>query len=525
MLSGASSGPGTERRDVAPIIAVIEDDEDAGTQLSRALRTSGYRAFLHIDALDALRAMQHGPKPDLILLDLLMPGMDGWSFRVEQRSSPQLKDIPVIVMSGDASAKAAAIDADAYVQKPCPMERLRPLIERVLSTAERRRLLARGVELERLRSLGMLVSSVAHEVNNPLVYVGGSLELAARECHRLRQHPEEYPEVASALERHLAAAQQGADRIAGIVRSLLTFARPETEMERADIGRSVEAAINLALPSLRQKAKVVNHCGQLPHVRGSEAKLGQVFLNLLINAAQAIAHGSPERELVEVRGRVEGERVIIEVADTGLGIAADNMPQVFEPFFTTRAHEGGTGLGLSISREILESYGGTIGVQSEEGHGTTVRVELPVASGKVIELRREPASPSVAAPPSPARILVVDDEKMVCTFIRNALSQHEVHTYTDPQRALAELDDQPIDLVLSDYLMPALTGAEFYRELCQKRPELASRFVLMTGAAASDELTRLETVLRKPVLRKPFSPQALEELAQAAISERMVRVP
>jgi signal transduction histidine kinase len=524
MLSGASSGPGTDRREVAPIIAVIEDDEDAGTQLARALRTSGYRAFLHVDALDALRAMQEGPKPDLILLDLLMPGMDGWSFRVEQRSLPQLKDIPVIVMSGDASAKAAAIDADAYVQKPCPMERLRPLIERVLSSAERRKLLARGVELERLRSLGMLVSSVAHEVNNPLVYVGGSLELAVRDCQQLRDHPEAYAEIAGSLERHLAAAQQGADRIAGIVRSLLTFARPETAVEHADICRSVEAAINLALPSLRQKAKVVNRCGPLPHVRGSEAKLGQVFLNLLINAAQAIPHGSPERELVEVTGRVESDRVVIEVADTGAGIDADTMPQVFEPFFTTRAHEGGTGLGLSISREILEGYGGSISVLSEEGRGTTVRVELPVARGRVVERRREPPSPSGAPAPTAARILVVDDEKMVCTFIRNALSQHEVRTYTDPQRALAELDDQPIDLVLSDYLMPVLTGAEFYRALCQKRPELAARFVLMTGAASSEELTRLESALRKPVLRKPFSPTALEELAQAAIAERMAHV-
>jgi signal transduction histidine kinase len=520
MLGGASSSAGTDRREVAPIIAVIEDDEDAGTQLSRALRTSGYRAFLHLDALDALRSMQHGPKPDLILLDLLMPGMDGWSFRVEQRSSPELKDIPVIVMSGDASAKAAAIDADAYVQKPCPMERLRPLIERVLSSAERRKLLARGVELERLRSLGMLVSSVAHEVNNPLVYVGGSLELAARECQRLRSHPQDHAEIAGALERHLAAAQQGADRIAGIVRSLLTFARPETAAERADICRSVEAAISLALPSLRQKAKVVNACGQLPHVRGSEAKLGQVFLNILINAAQAIPHGSPERELVEVRGHLEGDRVVVEVSDTGVGIAADTMSQVFEPFFTTRAHEGGTGLGLSISREILESYGGSISLHSEEGRGTTVRVELALARGMVNSTRRDTPSERTAPSGGACRVLVVDDEKMVCTFIRNALARHDVRTYTDPQKALAELDDGPIDLVLSDYLMPALTGAEFYRRLCERRPELAARFVLMTGAASSEELTRFEASLHKPVLRKPFSPQALEELAQHAVAER-----
>jgi signal transduction histidine kinase len=514
MMCAVSSGE-TVDSSRGPIIAVIEDDEDAGRQLSRTLRTNGYRPSLHLDGLEALHAMQRGPKPDLILLDLLMPGMDGWHFRVEQRSSPHLKDIPVIVMSGDASAKAAAIDADAYVQKPCPIDRLRPLIERVLGNAERKKLLARGMELERLRSLGMLVSSVAHEVNNPLVYVGGSLELAARDCRRLRDNPQLGETIVAGIERHLASAQQGTERIAGIVRNLLTFARPERDTERADIVRSVEAAISLALPSLRQKAKVVNHCTLLPHVRGSEAKLGQVFLNLLINAGQAIGEGSPERQLVEVSGRVRDGRVVVEVTDSGAGMAPDTIRQVFEPFFTTRAHEGGTGLGLSISREILESYGGSISLHSQEGRGTTVRVELPVASD-VTELPAGKKERTSELPATPCRVLVVDDEKMVCSFIRSALAEHDVRTFTDPVQALAELGDEPIDLVLSDFLMPGLTGAEFYRQLCARRPELASRFVLMTGAATNDDLTRFEAALQRPVLRKPFSAQALEELARRA---------
>jgi signal transduction histidine kinase len=383
MQTEATSNAGGNTDGIAPLIAVIDDDADAGSLLSSALRSSGYRVCPYSDAREALDAMQHGVRPDLILLDLIMPGMDGWSFRIEQRSSPQLKDTPVIVMSGDASAKAEAIDADAYVQKPCPMKRLRALIESVLTRAERKKLLARGVELERLRSLGMLVSSVAHEVNNPLLYVGGSLELAQRDCQRLRAHGDEddVEDIADALERHLATAQQGADRIAGVVRSLLTFARPETAAARADVARSVEAALGLATPTLRQKALVVNDCPQLPLVRGNEAKLGQVFLNLFINAAQAISgNAPPEVELIEVRGRAEGDHVVIEVSDTGAGIAREALEHVFEPFFSTRALDGGTGLGLSISREIVQGYGGSITLDSEPGRGTTVRVTLPIAS-------------------------------------------------------------------------------------------------------------------------------------------------
>jgi signal transduction histidine kinase len=380
MQTEASSNTGGNTQSVAPLIAVIDDDADAGSLLSKALRTSGYRVCPYSDAREALEAMEHGQRPDLILLDLIMPGMDGWSFRIEQRSSPQLKDTPVIVMSGDASAKAEAIDADAYVQKPCPMTRLRSLIESVLTKAERKKLLARGLELERLRSLGMLVSSVAHEVNNPLLYVGGSLELALRDCRRLRAHTDDIDEVASSIERHVSTAQQGADRIAGVVRSLLTFARPESAAARADVARSVEAALGLAMPTLRQKANVLNSCPQLPLVRGNEGRLGQVFLNLFINAAQAINSGAPpEVELIEVRGRVEGDRVVIEVCDTGSGIGPEALEHVFEPFFSTRAVDGGTGLGLSVSREIVQSYGGTITLHSALGCGTTARVELPFA--------------------------------------------------------------------------------------------------------------------------------------------------
>jgi two-component system cell cycle sensor histidine kinase/response regulator CckA len=192
---------------------------------------------------------------------------------------------------------------------------------------------------------------------------------------------------------------------------------------------------------------------------------------------------------------------------------------VFEPFFTTRAHQGGTGLGLSISREILEGYGGSITLHSQAGRGTTVRVELPAANEA--DALQSTRSQRTSEPPADrCRVLVVDDEKMVCTFIQSALAEHDVRIFTDPAEALLELGDEPIDLVLSDYLMPGLTGAEFYRRLRAQRPELAARFVLMTGAATHDDLARFEATLHQPVLRKPFSARELEELVRRATAER-----
>jgi signal transduction histidine kinase len=483
---------------------------------------AGYRTLPFENARLALDAMERGARPDLILLDLMMPGMDGWTFRLQQRQNPELRDIPVVAVSADASPQAAAIDADAYLRKPVDFGRLRLVVEQVLAQAERRQLFLRGVELERLRSLGMLVATIAHEVNNPLAATGGYLDLSLRSCQRMRDTPASAAELAERLEPALEAAREGTDRITSIVRLLLTFARggDDNAPGPADATRAIEAAISLAAPQIRQKAILLRDFHEVGPVAVHEARLAQVFLNLLINAAHAIESGRAEQSHIEVKAWQERDHGIFEVTDDGCGIPKEILERIFEPFFSTKPVGRGTGLGLSISREIIQRAGGTISVRSRAGAGTTFRVELPVVSSGRAEERDRARVPSDAREHA-YRVLVVDDEPLVGRMLAALWEKHDVHVFEDAEQALAELGQQHFDLVLCDWMMPKMTGEQFYRALGRMRPDLAEKFVLMTGAAPSVALERLAQELRHPVLKKPFSPASLDDCLELVPRQRV----
>lgn len=364
----------------APLVAAIDDNPDIVEALTDALRERGYRALGFRSGEEALRVLELGETPSLIVLDLMMPEMDGWTFRVRQRASAKLKDVPLIVMSACASPQAQAIHADAYLRKPLSMDRMCAVIEQALASAERRKLLTHSLEIERLRSLGMLVASVAHEISNPLTYVSGNIALAANACGRGINAPDP-KDVLRCISRFLEDASHGADRISEIVRSLLVFARSESPSAgSADIGRALQGAVRLASAYTHSKAALHCNVPELPRVLGDEARLGQVFLNLLINATQAMAPGSADENAIAVSARREGSYLMVEVSDTGCGISEENLARVFEPFFTTKPAGEGTGIGLSFCKGVVEESGGTISVRSHVGAGTIFTVKLQVAA-------------------------------------------------------------------------------------------------------------------------------------------------
>ncbi len=502
------------------LIAIVEDHDDTREAVDEMLVEAGYRTLSFENARLALDAMEQGARPDLILLDLMMPEMDGWTFRLQQRQNPELRDIPLVAVSADASPKAAAIDADAYLRKPVDFGRLRLVVEQVLAQAERKQLFMRGVELERLRSLGMLVATIAHEVNNPLAAIGGYLDLCMRSCELMQDSPAPAAELSERLQPALAAARVGTDRIASIVRLLLTFARggDDDAPGPADATRAIEAAISLAAPQIRQKAILVRDLREVGPVVIHEARLAQVFLNLLINAAHAVESGRAEHSHIEVKAWQEGDRGIFEVSDDGCGIPRESLGRIFEPFFSTKPVGRGTGLGLSISRDIIQRAGGTISAHSQVGVGTTFRVELPVVPPRAEERARAAAPGDANA--AVYRVLVVDDEPLVGRMLAALWEKHDVHVFEDAEQALAELGLQHFDLVLCDWMMPKMTGEQFYRALCRTRPDLADKFVLMTGAAPSAALERLGQELRHPVLKKPFSPTALDHYLELIPKQR-----
>ena len=194
--------PGFEKRATGRTLLVVEDDADIREALDGLLSMEGFRVTGCSNGREALDVLHVSARPDLILLDLMMPVMDGWQFRVAQKDDPQLATIPVLALSADATAKAAAIDADAYLKKPVDYETLIDTIDRLLVASEHRELQARLAQTDRLTSLGTLAAGVAHEINNPLAYVLLNLGFVA----------EALPQPASAARRPRPARPRGARR-------------------------------------------------------------------------------------------------------------------------------------------------------------------------------------------------------------------------------------------------------------------------------------------------------------------------
>ncbi|WP_426752373.1 ATP-binding protein [Myxococcus sp. Y35] len=256
-----------------------------------------------------------------------------------------------------------------------------------LDITDRKTMQAQLVVSDRLAAVGTLAAGVAHEINNPLAFVLSNLSFLAGELHGLaRELP---PGRMAELEEVLREATDGAHRVRQIVRDLRTFSRGDDEVATAvNVQTVLESAITLARSELKQRAQIVRDYREVPLVEGNEGRFGQVFLNLLINAAQAIPLGAPEHHEVRLSLRTSGDRVIVEVRDTGVGMPPEVRARIFDPFFTTKPVGEGTGLGLSICHGIVTGFGGDISVESEEGRGSTFRVSLPVA-----RRAREPMDP------------------------------------------------------------------------------------------------------------------------------------
>jgi PAS domain S-box-containing protein len=245
---------------------------------------------------------------------------------------------------------------------------------------ERKRLEAQVVMADRLASVGRLAAAVGHEINNPLAYVMANLDLA---LERLAEPSERAPDRLADIGEMLREAREGSDRVRHIVRDLKVFSRGETEERtRVDPRRVLDSCVNMARAEIRPRARLVKRYGETPAVLANEARLGQVLLNLLVNAAHAIPEGAPEFHEIKVSTSCDDRGwVVIEVSDTGAGIPDDVKRRIFEPFFSTKGPGRGSGLGLSICQSIVLALGGEIGFESQVGRGTKFHIVLPATAG------------------------------------------------------------------------------------------------------------------------------------------------
>jgi PAS domain S-box-containing protein len=370
-------------------------------------------------------------------------------------------------------------------------------------TTELRKMEGRLALAERMASIGTLAAGVAHEINNPLAYVLANVDFVSTELQAMKT---DLPaNRAEEVRQALVEARHGAERVRRIVRDLKAFSRAEDEKrELIDVRPLIESSINMAWNEIRHRARLVKDLAAVAPVLANPSRLGQVFLNVLINAAQAIPIGRAERNEIRIATRTDSiGRAVIQISDTGCGIPPQVMSRIFDPFFTTKPIGVGTGLGLSICQGIVSALEGEISVQSEVGKGTTLRIALPAARDVAPEPVPEPRAKQAA---SSARVLVIDDEPFICSVMRRALrSDFDVVAIQSAREGLKRIvAGEHFDVILCDLMMPDMTGMELHAELSALDESLARRMLFVTGgaftAAAQDFLNR-EGILRveKPI--------------------------
>jgi PAS domain S-box-containing protein len=398
---------------------------------------------------------------------------------------------------------------------------------------ERRKLEAQLALGERLVAMGTLAAGIGHEVNNPLTSVVGNLESLTEELSQWGSFvpPDRLADAMSMLE----ACREGSARVRTVVAGLRGLSAGSgaltdgidaaAEATPVDVSRAMDRAIGVSAHEVSCRARLVKQYGSSPRVLADEGRLTQVFLNLLVNAAQAIPEGRAEQNEIGVVIQTDLEgRAQITIADTGVGIAPEYLRRIFDPFFTLRPVGLGSGLGLSIAHDIVTSLGGTIEVSSTVGEGTTVMVRLPAGPAAA----GAPVKASGLAPSARrGRILVVDDESSIRAVARRMLeSEYDVTLADSGAQAIALLEGGArFDLILCDLMMPNVTGMELHEMVLALAPAQAGRMVFMTGGAFTERASAFLDAATNELITKPLPKAAdLRALARRYVDETTPQV-
>jgi len=393
----------------------------------------------------------------------------------------------------------------------------------VRDVTERRKLQSQLMVSDRMASMGTLAAGVAHEINNPLACVIANLEYIAENLSGMAGGNAASMSLAGGdtlfveeIKAPLDDARAAAQRVRFIVRDLRIFSRSPVGEPRGpvDVEATMESSLRMAWNEIRHRARLVKRYGVVPRVEANEARLGQVFLNLLVNAAQAMPEGLAERNEICVSTSFDGERVVVEVSDTGAGISPENIGRIFDAFFTTKEVGVGTGLGLAICQRIIADMDGELTVESEKGKGTTFRVAIPVAGTEETVAAAPVREIPVAG--RRGRILVVDDEVFVVRSVRRVLSKnHDVMTVLAAGDALALcVGGERFDLIICDLMMPNMSGMELHSELLRLVPEQANRMIFLTGGAFTSKARHFLSETPKEHIEKPFDSGNLRAIVQ-----------
>jgi signal transduction histidine kinase/CheY-like chemotaxis protein len=382
---------------------------------------------------------------------------------------------------------------------------------------QRTEMQARVVRTERAASMGSLAAGMAHEINNPLTYVIGNLELLKTYlANQLEANP---PRVRSEIDAMLSEAIEGSYRVAGLVRDLKTFSHiNEEETGAVNLAQVIDRASKMVAHEIKHRAQLEIECPESIEVLGNPGRVLQVVINLLSNAAHSVEPGSAKDNRIRVSAKNSEGRVLLRIADTGSGIGPDLRERIFEPFFTTKAVGFGTGMGLSITRNVLHSMGGEINLEYSSPDGTAFVVALPPSENLRGKGARDlvPGQALSASKPE-LKLLIVDDEEQVLSYLAASLPHHRTEIESDGRRAIRMAAEGDFDVILCDLMMPQVTGMEIYAALQEINPSVANRLIFMTGGAFVQEAVDFLTGFSGRWVEKPIELAELESRIWARV--------
>jgi PAS domain S-box-containing protein len=405
---------------------------------------------------------------------------------------------------------------------------------------EKKKIQAELTRAEKLASIGLLASGVAHEINNPLTYILFNMESLGEDLpqltnviqrcqHRANNIPLEHNPFAGLtstelklfhqpfledISERIDEAIQGIHRIKTIVQELSAFSRLDTpNIASVDVFVAIECAINMAHNEIKYRANLIKDYGPVPPVKASPDQLIQVFLNILMHIINSLDESNAASNKIRIHIQQEQNYVNVKFEDTGRGLTPEEIEYIFEPFSNTKNIGVGSGLSLSLCKNTLLSFGGDIEVHSEIGRGTCFSIKLPIATEN--ELKEEPQQcPNDCKCSHRRRILLIDDESGVRTTIKKYLHKdHEVITAESGAKAQAIIEeDHNFDLLLCDLMMPQMSGMDLHQWLTKKYPELAKRTIFISGGVFTPKAKQYLNNINNPLLEKPFDMKDLQKL-------------
>lgn len=526
---------------------ILVVDDELGVRESIRLTLKDSHEVVLVDSGEAAVEYLKLNDVDVVFLDIMMPGMSGLDALKILRSSERPPEVIMLTAMRmvETAVEAMKYGAFEYVMKPFDVDEIKILagravegrrrsiefaeMERQIQESKERfykdleeKVSERTKELEaantrlketheqlvrseKLASLGELVAGVAHELNNKLLPV-----LAYSQLLKEQDFSDEILRYVDTIEKSAAGA-------AAVVTSLLNFARPSSS-KRDPVNLNNTMRDTLALLDYRIRSSGVKVDVRLdedmPLTMADEKQISQVFLNLVNNAFQAMEEGGGK---LTIRSICETDTIYFIVSDTGCGVPAENLPKIFDPFFSTKG-SGGTGLGLSVSYGLISAHGGEISVESAVDKGTTFKIQLPVTTAG----ERQETGAETGAPPARDgrfRVLVAEDDPDCRSAVTDILRmEHEVLAVENGEDAVAYLSKEDFDLLIIDCMMPGLNGFELYNWLLKNRAEMRGKVVFMTGDIFVPEIKSFLETTGCPYITKPFAMEDFRRTVNTALT-------